>query len=1208
MDSYYEMISALTADYLNVYVVEPEKDIGAVVKLDGYVTEGIQEVRNEFSYSKTLKTYANNRVYKDDIDIFLAFALPEPLIKNFSDGKERVEFNYRVLENNNLQHYSGLYTRISKAGDPLKIVCGFRNTESIISLQKKTRNEGLYSAYGAIADVYLAMHRVNVKNNTYVSIKTTDAILKYTIKDSNKFDENVASIIRGLAKEEYYKQAMEFLDIHTLDARLKNKNHISINFVGKVAGLCKLHFIKEDKDENGDLYHVVFAVEVLEEGRYQSAFDALSENFKNVYSLDLNKGTAIVLKFIDEFKDGRLDDLKDQEFPYEAILNAWINETVHIDDRANLVKALSIKNLKEVFSYKDELTGNYRMVVNDRIYNYQYNLKKLNEEGKVIAGFQNIDKIIAEHALLEKKEREKEEAYQKKIREHVEVISSLSTIYSSIFKVNIDSHKYEVVSESTTMQNIQNKIVKYEDAVKFIVNNFVDKDVQEKMLDFLDLSTLRQRLKDTNTIVTEYKNAKGSWLQGRFIVQSRNKNNEVNDVLYVARDISLEKQRELIQQERLEALSLDYTAVFVCDLLKDTMRETKIKETSHFYKDSKHTTSFSGWVNYSYDNVIIKDSVPDYKEIFNKDYLIDYFKDHDMFISRHKVKPNKAGHEYFEVRIVPYYQDKDSFEVMWAFRSIDDIIENERKQQEQLSIALNSAKQANRAKSTFLNSMSHDIRTPMNAIIGFTALALNHIDNTTQVKDYLEKISTSSSHLLSLINDILDMSRIESGVVKLDEKPVHIPDVLQDLRTMVLGLVNAKNQNLYIDTIDVIHEDVICDKLRLNQILINIVGNAIKFTNNGGDIMIRLAEKPCSIKGYTTYEFSIKDTGIGMSKEFIGHIFDTFTREYSSTVSGIQGTGLGMSITKNIVDMMNGKIDVESQIGKGSKFTVTLNLKLTDKPIEFTPIEDLLGARVLVADDDINTCRSVCSMLREIKMRPDWTTSGKEAIIRAQEATDLKDEYNAFIIDYLMPDMNGIEVIRRIRKVISDEIPIIILTAYDWTDFEKEAREAGVTAFVSKPLFMSSLRDALTNKANVACKKADKKHYNYNGRRILLVEDNKLNREIASEILKEAGLEVDCVNDGDIAVATINKEDADKYDCILMDIQMPRMDGYTATREIRTLPDNKKANIPIIAMTANAFEEDKKKSLEVGMNGHIVKPISIDLIAFELDKIFGIKN
>lgn len=526
-----------------------------------------------------------------------------------------------------------------------------------------------------------------------------------------------------------------------------------------------------------------------------------------------------------------------------------------------------------------------------------------------------------------------------------------------------------------------------------------------------------------------------------------------------------------------------------------------------------------------------------------------------------------------------------------------------RAQQDQLSLALAAAQQANKAKTMFLNSMSHDIRTPMNAIIGFTALAQTHIQNTEQVQDYLAKINTSSTHLLSLINDILDMSRIESGSVKLDEKPVHMPDLLHDLRTMIQGLINAKQLNLYIDTQDVEHEDVIIDKLRVNQILINIVGNAIKFTPVGGDIIIHLVERSCQTNGYTTYEFSIKDTGIGMSSEFVGHVFDTFAREQSSTVSGIQGTGLGMAITKNIVEMMGGTISVTSEEGKGSKFTVTLTVRLSNQTIKYEPIAELQGARALVVDDDIDTCRSVCKMLRSIDMQPDWTVTGKEAVLRAQDAAELNDEYKVYIVDYLMPDMNGIETVRRIRRVIGENIPIIVLTAYDWTDFEKEAREAGVTAFVAKPIFMSELRSVLTNPVRVE-KQRSERTYDYRGKRILLVEDNELNREIATAILGETGMLIDHAVDGIEAVNIINEAPEDKYDLILMDIQMPRMDGYTATREIRTLSNNRKANIPIVAMTANAFEEDRRKAFECGMNGHIVKPIDMEAIAAILDQIF----
>ena len=527
------------------------------------------------------------------------------------------------------------------------------------------------------------------------------------------------------------------------------------------------------------------------------------------------------------------------------------------------------------------------------------------------------------------------------------------------------------------------------------------------------------------------------------------------------------------------------------------------------------------------------------------------------------------------------------------------------KSEKALSDALVAAEHANRAKTTFLNNMSHDIRTPMNAIVGFTALAASHIDNEEQVKDYLGKIAVSSEHLLSLINDVLDMSRIESGKMTLEETDVHLPDVIHDLRTIIQSNVTSKQLELFIDTQDVVHEDIIIDKLRLNQVLLNLLSNAIKFTPSGGTISFRVIEKPSSSEGVANFEFQIKDNGIGMSEEFQKTIFEAFTREQTSTVSGIQGTGLGMAITKNIVDMMGGTITVVSEEGKGSEFTVDIPCKISGKSAKPERVPELDGLRALVADDDTHTCLSVCSMLREIGMRPVWTNYGKEAVIRAKEAVDQADEFNVYIIDWLMPDQNGIETVRQIRKFIGDSTPIIILTAYDWADIEQEAKEAGVTAFCSKPLFMSELRDVLAKPFTSSVDDSDQSvtPRDFSGKRVLLVEDNEMNQMIAEMVLKDSGFEVEIASDGVEAIETMKAAPAGHFDIILMDIQMPRMDGYEATRQIRSLEDAEKANIPIVAVTANAFEEDANLALSVGMNGHLAKPYDIPKILETLNEL-----
>lgn len=520
----------------------------------------------------------------------------------------------------------------------------------------------------------------------------------------------------------------------------------------------------------------------------------------------------------------------------------------------------------------------------------------------------------------------------------------------------------------------------------------------------------------------------------------------------------------------------------------------------------------------------------------------------------------------------------------------------------ELETALMHAESANSAKTTFLNNMSHDIRTPMNAIIGFTSLAASHVDNKEKVKEYLSKISTSSEHLLSLINDILDMSRIESGKVKINENPLHLPELLHDIRTIVQPNITSKQLDFLIDTVDVKNEDIIADKLRLTQILLNILSNGIKFNRTGGTISLRIRQLKSAPTGYGNYQFIIRDTGIGMKPEFQEHIFESFTREETSTVSGIQGTGLGMAITKNIVDMMGGTITVKSEEGQGSEFTVNLTFKLCGEAKSYEKIEQLQGLKVLVADDDTDTCLSISGMLTEIGMRSEWTVSGKEAVIRAKHSMEMGDEFYAYIIDWLMPDMNGIETVRRIRRVIGDSSPIIILTAYDWSDIEEEAKEAGVTAFCEKPLFMSQLRELLTNPVPKN-KEPEKRGCIYRGKRILLVEDNELNQEIAQTILEDAGFMVETAGDGVVAVKKMEQAVPGQYDLILMDIQMPVMNGYEAAKQIRSLKNRETASVPIVAMTANAFEEDREKSYEAGMNGYLAKPVSAEALINTIDKI-----
>ena len=562
---------------------------------------------------------------------------------------------------------------------------------------------------------------------------------------------------------------------------------------------------------------------------------------------------------------------------------------------------------------------------------------------------------------------------------------------------------------------------------------------------------------------------------------------------------------------------------------------------------------------------------------------------------------------YFQMKAVRTGNWEKRRGAVLGFRSVDDETRSEMEKKSILEGALMQANRASKAKSIFLSNMSHDIRTPMNAIVGFTTLAINHIDSRDQVEEYLKKIMSSGNHLLSLINDVLDMSRIESGKMHLEEKPCSLPEILHGLQNIIQGDVNAKQLEFYVDTIDVFDEEIYCDKLRLNQVLLNLLSNAVKYTMTGGTISFRITEKAGAPEGFAYYEFHIRDTGIGMSEEFVAHIFEPFERERNSTISGIQGTGLGMAITKNIVDMMNGVIEVKSTLNVGTECKVSFMFRLNTEERKPVELLEFKNCHALVVDDDFNTCDSVSYMLQQIGMRAEWTLSGKEAVLRTRQALTRKDDYDVYIVDWLLPDVNGIEVVRRIRRETGGNVPVIVLTAYDWSDIEDEAREAGVSAFCSKPLFLSELRSCLNSLVNNydSGKEYKRRAKRDHTERILLAEDNVLNQEIAVELLSEEGFQVEVADNGQMAVEMLEKSDPGYYQLVLMDVQMPVLDGYGAARKIRSFGNKELASIPIFAMTANAFEEDKQEALHNGMNGHIAKPIDVKKLISTLDRVLG---
>ncbi len=961
--------------------------------------------------------------------------------------------------------------------------------------------------------------------------------------------------------------------------------------------------------------------QVLNEDRVilTSMNQALSSNFNNVYLVDLKTGIIRSYDISDVIKKEYGNMFRKGD--YSSLLQIYIKKSVYTPDQELFSHIIDVEHLKETICKNNSYTFNYRVIRDEKIQYFQCRAVKVQNENEdyCVIAFRDINaeiiKDLEQKTLLEEQRIQLREALAKSERYKNAVLADAIIVYEFNLSKNVIEEEiwetidgkqiqilaivgmsapadYDVFQERWTQQQIiseDKELFAKKTDREYLLMQF-EQGHAESTIEFRAVMGIGRELYLRHTI---------------FMAQDE----ETGDIIAYCnvKDITEQKLRELQmrQYEQLYVITAAniYTGIVQVELETRMAKRIMLRNGEIFVED------VGGWDKYLENQLsfVHPDDAETVAQALNIRTLLGIPVNGKKVFSYKSIIQNETQ-KYKSFFTTTYMAELDGKRYAIVI-TIDNTnaVERELQQKKLIEDALERAEAANRAKTTFLSNMSHDIRTPMNAIIGFTTLATTHIDKKDQVKDYLGKILSASNHLLSLINDILDMSRIESGRMQLEEVECSLSEIIHGIRNILQADMKSKRLNFYIDTVDVLNENVICDKLRLNQILLNLLGNAIKFTDPGGNISVRICQKPAKKKGYGTYEFSIKDTGIGMSDEFLVHMFEPFERERTSTVSGIQGTGLGMPITKNIVEMMGGTIEVKSRKGEGTEFVVTIPIKKMEKGEVLVKVEELEGVHALVVDDDFNTCDSVSKMLIQIGMRAEWTMSGREAILRTKQAVSRQDEYQVYVIDWLIPDMNGIEIVRQIRKEVGEETPIIILTAYDWSDIEEEAKEAGVNAFCSKPLFISDLRRCLINILHPE-KNPDTKlsvRENVQGNRLLLVEDLDLNREIACEILREAGFIVEEAENGEAALACLQEKEPGYYSAVLMDIQMPVMNGYETTKAIRSMKDKKIAEIPIIAMTADAFSEDKKKAFEVGMNEHVAKPIEAKKLFAALENILS---
>ncbi|MCM1430715.1 MAG: response regulator [Muribaculaceae bacterium] len=809
-------------------------------------------------------------------------------------------------------------------------------------------------------------------------------------------------------------------------------------------------------------------------------------------------------------------------------------------------------------------------------------------------------------------------------REMGYIIDGVSTLFTRFMMADLEEGTYQYLAGTSPERDKLAASGSYEDFVAYLSSLPAEEEDRQKFSEQISRDMVVQELSGGGTAQYEFM----SWRDDRTqwehinIISLEQKDGRASKVLFLRQDVTVLKEKELKAQavinkanrkERQYRIAVTSAAfsTFEFNLTQDLIEQDIVRavdgeqisllEKVELSAPCAASLCFERWRRF-----VLEESLEEYDTEVNLENLKRRFEQGEAEVTVDYWSGANSGKQMCirQSFIMTHDEQTGDIMVMVVSRDITVQVQKQREQTQALQDALLQAQHANSAKTTFLSNMSHDIRTPMNAIIGFTTIAVSHIDNKSQVLDCLQKVMSSSNHLLSLINDILDMSRIESGKLQIKEQECNISELTHNLVNIIQPQVKAKQLELFIDTFGVANEDVVADSLKLSQVFVNLLSNAIKYTPAGGTISFRIRQHTTFHRGYGDYVFIVKDNGIGMTPDFVEHIFEPFEREESTTRTGIEGTGLGMAITKNIIEMMGGSISVQSEKGKGSEFKVELSLKLQDVEKNSTAIKELEGLRALVVDDDCDSCESVTRMLTQIGLRAEWTASGREAVHRAKSAHNEGDSYHTYIIDWQMPGMSGIETTRRIRDAVGMECPIIILTAYDWTDIEEEAMQAGVTAFCAKPLFMSDLKTVLLSANNLAEKEETVlwTKEDFGGKRILLVEDIELNREIAEFILEESGFVVESAPDGTDAVDMVSRSEEGYYDAVLMDVQMPIMDGYEATRTIRSLHRKDVETLPIIAMTANAMEEDKEMALKNGMNAHIAKPLDIKIFLEVLGK------
>lgn len=1077
---------------------------------------------------------------------------------------------------------------------------------------------------GALSNVYFGLFYIDLEKNTFQELFSLDKI-HHTLGEKGNAREALKHMTNELVRDVYLPSMLQFTDFDTIDERLGDQSIIVQEYAARSGGWVQCSFIPVERNKNGKnrtvmctLRWITAEKEVESQG---NLIQALAIPYANIYTVNADTCEAICYRM-----GQSMSDRYGQQFAignYEENIQIYIANDVLEEDRYLFNQVRTVDGVNELLADNKAYYFNYRVDRDGLIEYYQCQLVKPDhEKNEFVIGFKNVNEEKNIELAAQRKVEEALAVVEKAnmaLEEESAVSTALSQEYNSLFKIDAKTRKMTLYRTDGISFNpdILNRLLAlgdYELILSKYIDAFVVPEDRDRLRESIVLSVLMEKVPEVGLYKLGFRRSMDGVISyfEMNLVKTVDSSGAVTFILGL-RDVDEEARRQLkqtremeVQREIIEGLGSEYYSVLLVNPNTDEVTVYRAEEEEGRAVADYFLRYDNCWSKgiLAYSEELITDAS---RSEFLEKLSLKHIQADGAEYSFTYEKLTDDGIIYLQARVSFVHEKDGGLVAVVGTRNVDDLIKKERQQEMALKAAFDAAEAANRAKTDFLSNMSHDIRTPMNGIIGMTAIAAAHIDDKERVQDCLKKTTQASKHLLSVINEVLDMSKIESGKVDLVEEEFNLSDLIDNLLTMTSSQIKEHHHELSVNISGVMHEAVVGDSLRIQKVFTNLMGNAVKYTPDGGKIKLSISEKPCNQARVGCFEVVFEDNGIGMSEEFQGRIFEPFTRSNDDNhVNKIQGTGLGMTISRNIVRMMGGDIKVESKLGVGSRFTVTMYLKLQDAVV--VQNDKFVDLDVLVADDDELSLQSCCGMLNDLGMKTEGVSTGAEAVEQVVLHHQQKRDYFACIIDWKMPDMDGIATTRAIRKSVGDDVPIIIISAYDWSDIEQEARAAGANAFISKPLFRSRLVKTFSTLVDsddfedqgtpfVALETMD-----LHGKRALLVEDNALNAEIAREILEMTGLTVDHAADGVEAVDSMAECEDGYYDMVFMDIQMPKMNGYDAARAIRALNRNYCRRVPIIAMTANAFAEDVHAAKTAGMNEHIAKPLDLNTLAKILKK------